>query len=529
MTKISGTIAFLMVLGLSGAQAQAQTPAPQSESAARCAALGASDFSRLLDAPTQVTAAKLIEAASGGAPAYCQVQGYVAPAVGFELRLPAAEWNGKFYMAGCGGFCGAALATACNHPLRRGYACVATDMGHKSTGLDAKWAYNNTQAEIDFGYRSTHVTAVAGKAITEQFYAKAPSRSYFMGCSTGGRQGLVEAQKFPWDFDGIVAGAPVINETGAGMQLIWSTVVNRDKNGKQILGVDKLKLVNGAVVAKCDLQDNVRDGIIGDPRACGFDPAELQCKRGEAADCLTAAQVDVVRKIYAGPKNSKGEALYTGGAQPGSEMNWADNYISKTGGNAVYENFIGDLWRYLGFMPDPGPAWQPTDFDFDRDYKRLGMMETIYSGSNPDLRAFKARGGKMISYQGWADQSVVPLNVIDYYELAERTMGGQAAIQDFYRLFMVPGMNHCRGGVGADAIDYLSYLETWVEKGEAPDMMLAARVKPEVAMDFQSGYRFPLTADEIAFTRPAYPYPLQYRFKGTGDADDASNHEAVSP
>ncbi|MDX2221363.1 MAG: tannase/feruloyl esterase family alpha/beta hydrolase, partial [Rhodospirillaceae bacterium] len=438
---------FIMAVWAIAVAVSAATPgqAQPGTAAGRCSALPATDFARIPDAASHVTAAKLV-AASGDLPAYCQVEGYVAPNVGFELRLPADGWNGKFFKHGCGGFCGGLYVTACDNPLKKGYACIVSDMGHKSTGLDAKWAYNNIQAEIDFGYRATHVSAVAGKAITEHFYAKAPSRAYYMGCSTGGRQGLVEAQRFPYDFDGIVAGAPVIDETGAGLQLMWTVVVNRDKAGKQILGVDKLKMINDAVIAKCDLQDNVKDGIIGDPRACGWDPAELKCSGRDRPDCLTEAQVEVVRKINSGPKNSKGELLYTGGALPGSELNWIDNYVSKDGGNATYWNFIGDLWRYLGFHPDPGPNWQPTDFDFDRDYKRRGMMEGIYSGSNPDLRKFKAAGGKIISYQGWADQSVVPLNVIDYYELVERTMGGRAQTQDFFRLFMVPGMNHCRGG-----------------------------------------------------------------------------------
>ena len=511
--------AAVAVLGFVSA-AHAQAPSDTSQ---QCAALAGTDFSRVMDAPTQITSSKTV-AATTDLPAFCQVQGYVAPAVGFELRMPMSDWNGKFFKVGCGGFCGAVFTAACNAPLKKGYACIASDMGHKSTALDAKWGYNNTQTEIDFGYRATHVSAVAGKAITQQFYSKAPTRSYYAGCSTGGRQGLVEAQRFPYDFDGIIAGAPVINETGAGMQLLWNVVVNRDKSGKQILGADKAKMVNAAVVAKCDMHDNVKDGIIGDPRRCGFDPVALQCKGGESADCLTPEQVGVVRKIYEGPKNSAGVALYTGGALRGSELNWIDNYISRDGAESTYWKFMGDLFRYIGFMPDPGPDWQPSQFDFDRDYQRLGMMETMYSGSNPDLRKFKANGGKIISYQGWADQSVVPLNVIDYYELTERTMGGRAATQDFFRLFMVPGMNHCRGGVGADAIDYLGHLEAWVEQGRAPDMVLATRLKDEAAAKYlPTGYSFPLAASEVEFTRPVYPYPAAYRYNGSSDAKDAAS------
>jgi len=287
---------------------------------AQCEALRTADFSGILDAPTHLMSVAAV-AEANGLPAYCKVRGYVASAVEFELRLPLDDWNGKFLKRGCGGFCGTVFAATCDNHLKDGYACLASDMGHTSTALDGKWAYNDLEAEIDFGYRATHVTAKAGKSITEAFYDRAPQRSYFMGCSTGGRQGLVEAQRFPHDFDGIVAGAPVINETGAGMQLIWTVAANRDDNGNQILPASKIPMIHEAVVAKCDMNDGVEDGLIGDARACDFEPSELRCLGRDRDNCLTSEQIEVVNKIYDGPVNSDGDALYTGGAQRGSELN----------------------------------------------------------------------------------------------------------------------------------------------------------------------------------------------------------------
>lgn len=478
----------------------------QSDATSSCASLAKIDFSGLEDAPTQLISSTFVPGSDSDV-AICLVKGYVTPTVGFEVHLPAVNWNGKFIKRGCGAYCGTmeGFWWDCTNHVNNGYACVVSDMGHRSTLGDAKWAYNNLQLEIDFAYRATHVATVAGKAITASFYGNAPQRSYYMGCSTGGRQGMVEAQRFPWDFDGIIAGAPVINETGAGMRLVWTTAGNLDENRQQILTVDKMPMLYNAVVSKCDAYDGTKDGLIDDPRNCDFDPGELQCTPGRRNDCLTEAQVEVVRKIYDGPQTSSGEPLYTGGAMPGSELEWAGNYISETGEPGRYYFMIGDMFRYMGFLPDPGPAWQPEDFDFDQDYKRLGMMEGLYSGSNPDLRKFRDAGGKLLVYHGWADYSVIPLNTVDYYELATKTMGGVNAIKEFFRLFMIPGMSHCSGGAGAYAIDYLSHMVEWVESGNAPDMMMGYHPKEQTD---RFGADFPLEPEMIKFSRPVYPYAV---------------------
>jgi len=505
--------------------------AAEPSAGATCAAIARVDFSGLTDAPTQITATQFVPA-TAAVPAHCNIIGYVATHIGFELDLPVSNWNGKFLQIGCGGFCGSVSREACDNVLPRGYACLATDLGHKSTALDAKWAYNDLQTEIDFAYRATHVVTLAGKAITQRFFGAAPARSYFLGCSTGGRQGLVEAERFPWDYDGIVAGAPVIDETGDAMAVMWNIVSARDATGAAILTPEDAQLVHTAVVARCDRDDGVEDGLIGDPRRCGFDPSSLLCAAGEASHCLTPEKVAAVKKIYGGPVDSHGNALYTSGALPGSELNWIGNYIPAIGAahgmKPLYEPFMTDFFAYLAFLPAAGPGWKLGDFDWDHDYRRLGLMESLYTGSNPDLRKFKAQGGKLILYQGWADHSVLPLNVIDFYETAERTMGGHAATQAFMRLYMVPGMDHCIGGEGAYAIDYLSNLEAWVESGKAPDVLHS--VHPKRTDLSRSWWGLPLpAAEEVGFARPVYPYPLETHYRGRGDPKDEASYAPFPP
>jgi Tannase and feruloyl esterase len=506
-------LVMLILAGTAGvAHATSATPGTPAE--AQCKGLPGLDFSGIKDASTQVTAAKVVEPAAG-APAYCKVQGYVSPQVGFELRLPLTNWNDKFMEVGCGGFCGdLSFIFLCKDPLQRGYACIVTDMGHKSTGLDGKWAYDNLQAQVDYGFRATHVAVLAGKAITEHYYGKAPFKSYYLGCSCGGRQGLVEAQQFPWDFDGIVVGAPAINFSGVFMDLLWKARAVADKEGNPLFSDGDIALVHSAAIAKCDKDDGVKDGLIGDPRTCKFDPADLACRAGAKTGCLSPEQVAAVKKFYSGPVTSKGERTFLGGGMPGSEA--GDSGIG--GYQSVFANFGREFFQYMGFVPAPGPSWKSSDFDFDRDYKRLGMLESLYASTNPDLRKFRAAGGKLILWQGWADGTVSPLSTIDYYEMVEKTMGGAAATRDFFRLFMMPGVDHCWGGEGASVVDFLSYMEAWVEKNQAPEMMISAHVKADV-----DPVNWPSDPASIGFTRPVYPYPLQAKYKGTGDPNKAES------
>ena len=509
----------VVALGVSILPGLAQADVSTKDPLERCRALGNVDFSRVLDAPTQVNKTKWVEA-SGGTPSFCEVSGYVAPSVGFELRLPAYNWNEKFLELGCGGLCGTTThIRLCDGPLRRGYACIVTDDGHRGEGV--LWIYNNSQAQVDLAYRATHVTALAGRSIVERYYDQAPRRNYFVGCSAGGREAMMEAQRFPWDFNGIVAGCPSLAPPRNLLSYFWANRVITDRSLDPRLGQAELDMLHRAVVANCDMNDGITDGLIGDPRRCDFDPSTLLCNSTRPTQCLTPMQVEVVKKLYGPPVNSRGEPLNLPFAMKGSERLWLDWFGSSS---------IGSQSRVF-FQPDPGADWVPEDFDFDRDPRRLGMADAIISALNPDLRQFKAAGGKLLSYSGWNDLSM-QLGTVDYYETVERTMGGRTATQGFFRLFMVPGMAHCGGGEGANDFDYLSYLEAWVEKGEAPDRIIGAHVDADqflkthdpnsesFAAEFE---RFRTDPHNRTFVRPVYPYPYWAKYKGFGDPNDAAN------
>jgi hypothetical protein len=490
---------------------------------ARCTALLSASFADVQDAPTQITRARWVQATQE-VPAYCDARGYITPNVGIELKLPI-NWNGKFLEMGCGGLCGVLFSSYseneghdCDQGLRKGYSCIASDQGHQSSMVDGLWAYNNPLAQIDYAYRAAHVAALAGKAVTEHYYGHAPQKSYFWGCSGGGRQALVEAQKFPWDFDGIVSVAPGIHLSSVALDLLWNARAATE-NGQALFTPADVKWLHRAVVAQCDSQDGLKDGVIGSPVACKIDPSQWICKSEQKVGCLSPVQAEAVKKIYAGPTDSRGRKLYAGGAVPGEEEGSIPT-------SAELWGLPRDFFRYLGFTPAPGPAWKADAFDFDRDPRRLTLAQALLEDANPDLRLFKGAGAKLILVHGWADEALSPYNTIDYYETVEKTMGGRQATQDFLRLFLVPGMNHCgdHDGEGAYAIDYLSNLEGWTERGQSPQTVIAAHIK-----EGYTGWDFKLPAEpaNIAFARPVYPYPLRAKYKGRGSPNDASNFEPV--
>ena len=519
--KFTRLIAFLIAgicLAMGGGVARADT------GRASCEALKSSTrFAAVVDAPTSVTSAVFSEA-SPTTPSYCAVEGYVTPTVGFVVWLPT-DWNGKLLARGCGGFCGIVAGEfACRAPVQIHYACVQTDMGHKSGLTDGVWAAHNLQGRYDFGVRSTHVSTLAAKALLTAYYGRPSELNYFLGCSTGGRQGLMEAQRFPADYQGIVAIAPALDETGASIQLTWSLLANR-QDGRNILSPLKLANLHAAVVAACDLNDGLKDGLIGDPRRCRFDPAALACPAQVWPGCLTASEVAVIRKIYAGPSAKDGPTFFTGGAPKGSEWHWNKGYIGEGeayGSDLAIET---DFWRYLGFPEDPGTGWTLDRFDFDHDPARVGQNEVLYNAGNPDLRAFKSLGGKLLMAQGLADDNVVPGGTIDYFQGVQRFMGGEAPTREFSRLFLVPGMLHCTGGEGAYAIDYLSALETWREKTSAPEVLQGAHPRDGVDIPYL-GVGLSLAPSQIAFHRPMFAYPAMAHYH-SGDPDRLESWNAA--
>lgn len=536
---LSGTVLPVLLVGtcLAGAllaPAAAAAAAAEAPEGVACEALARADFQGLPGAPTTITRATVVPAGDG-LPAHCRVEGFVAPQVQFNLRLPA-DWNGKFLMQGCGGLCGQVQPATCDDVLARNYAVVVTDMGHQAQPWQSAWAWNNLPAEIDFAYRATHVVAVAAKAVIARHYGRGPARSYFQGCSTGGRQGLVAAQRFPADFDGIIAGAPVISETGvAALHLIWSGRANLDAEGRPVLTAAKLALVGEQVMAACDGLDGLRDGVMENPADCQWQPADLACPPdlapGDPSRCLSAAEQAVLTRLYDGARNSRGERLFDGGLARGSEAEWVPNFVGPGGQPALFhpDGPIRELYQYLIFMPDPGPGPTAAAFDFDRDPPRLALVETLYSAMNPDLAAFRRRGGKLIVYQGWNDIEIPPALTLNWFATMERTMGGRGETAAFARLFMMPGVAHCRRGPGADTVDWLSYLERWVEEGEAPEEVTAFHLRKEQNYLGLPRTRFPLPAADYDRARPLYPWPAEGRYRGRGDPALPRNWRRVSP
>lgn len=492
-----------------------------------CATLESLNLQGVPDAPIQIILAKA-EPVSGETPAHCRAEGYIASNIRFAVVLPDANWNGKFIEMAPGGQ-GGSITTMqlwCDDALRRGYACITHDTGHYSTTGDSLWAYGNLSALIDYSIRSSHVAAVAGKAIVTQYYGQAPRYSYFQGCSGGGQKALVEAQRFPWDFDGIISMDPATNLVGTtDITLLWNALAIHDEQGRPRFSAADIELLHGAALALCDADDGVKDGVIGNPRACKFDPAVLACGARAKTRCLSDSQVAAARKIYSGPETSAGKKLFYG-AMPGSELGGFS-----FGAEAAYkENFF----RYLAFSPPAGPSWVAKDFNFDEDYKRSGVMSDISAADNPDLKKFRDAGGKLIIISDLdSSGSPLPWASIDYYEMVEKLNGGSASTQQFARLFALPGVAHCGAGAGANAFDLLSYMEAWVEHDQAPTMMVGAHIEAPLVdkegrqtADF---IRLPADPTKAKFTRPAYPYPLRYHYKGSGNPDDYRNFAPLGP
>ena len=491
-------------------------------------------FARIPYAPTNIISAYVVPAGGDGSifeedlPEHCRVEGMVAPTVGFLLRMPTKTWNGKFMMGGCGGPCGNYLEDRIDPALVRNYAVVNTDMGHKGTGR--MYGYNNLANLVDDGFRSTHVTAVAAKVVIDVFYGKKAEYNYFMGCSTGGRQGLQEAQRFPFDFDGIIAGAPP--QTQLGHQALiseWIARHNIRPNGKQILAADKLPVIHQAVLQACDNLDGLEDGVLQHPPACKWEPSEIQCSGEERDDCLTAEQVEIIELIYSPATWSDGSPMFYGqsGRARGSELKW-EWVLEPVSGNENSQT------KYFDVFAARGSAFDDRMIDIDRDIPEIMASDIFHYHRNPDLRQFKSAGGKLIMYNGWDDGCCRADASIEYYEMVTRLMGGSDQTMDFMRLFLPAGMDHCRYGIGGGEVDWITPLERWVEDGIAPDQVIAyhmieepypSRSRPPT--DYGPPYtlmaRHPLPEGSFDRAHPVYPYPDWPIYSGEGDPAKPEN------
>jgi feruloyl esterase len=431
-------------------------------------------------------------------PAACRVVGRVSPAINFEVWMPASGWNGKFQAVGGGGFAGVISYGAIATALNRGYATASTDTGHSTPG--GSWALNRPELVIDFGYRAIHEMTVRAKAVIAAFYGNPPRYSYFVGCSTGGRQGLMEAQRYPNDYDGIVAGAPANYWTRmpAGNLFVASATM-KDEATK--LPAATLSVLNKGAISACDARDGVTDGLIDSPNRCAFDPASVQCSATQTESCLTAAQVGAARKIYAASVNPRTNEEIFPGMVPGSELTWT----ALAGGPQPFSIAV-DFYKYFVFS---NPEWDWKTMDFDKDIEAgEAKVGKVLNAIDPDLKAFKARGGKLIMYHGWNDQLITPLNTVNYYNSVTRTLG-MAETDEFARLFMAPGMLHCGGGPGPNTFDALGALEQWVEQGTTPAQLTASHS----------------TTGVVDRTRPLCPYPQVATYTGSGSIDEAASFQ----
>ena len=437
--------------------------------------------------------------------AFCRVAATIRPTSDSEIKIevwmPAEGWNGKFMGVGNGGWSGSIVYPALAAALARGYAAASTNTGHD--GGDASFAPGHPEKLVDFAHRAVHEMTVRAKAVTEAYYDKAPARAYWNGCSSGGKQGLKEAQKYPRDYDGIVAGAPANYWTHLMAGDLWPAVVTQ-KDPSASLPPDKLEVLHKAALAVCDKLDGVEEGLLEDPPRCRFDPATVQCRDGAQDNCLTAAQVEAARKIYGGARNPRTGKQVFPGMPPGSELVWTALAGPKPFGIPLSH------FRHVVFN-DPG--WDFLSLDFDRDVALADKLDKgLIGATDPNLKEFFARGGKLIVYHGWNDQLITPLNSIDYYNTVVAKMGGAAKVDGSFRLFMAPGMNHCSGGDGPSRLDAVAALEQWVEQGKAPDRIVASHVS---------------AGGQVDRTRPLCPYPQVARYTGTGSTDDAVNFTCV--
>jgi feruloyl esterase len=441
-------------------------------------------------------------------PAFCRAAATLRPSSDSEIKIEVwmpegAAWNGKFEGTGNGGWGGAIEPGGLAAAVARGYAAGSTDTGH--AGGSASFALGHPEKLVDFGWRSVHGMTVAAKALMAAYYGEGPRLAYFEGCSSGGRQALMEAQRFPEDYDGIIAGSATNNWTKMMFGRIWVGQATLG-NAASYIPAAKYAVIHKAALEACDAADGVKDGVIGEPMQCKFDPGVLECKSGDGAECLTKAQVAAARTIYAPATNPRtGEQIFPP-MERGGELVWG-----RLAGGPKPIELADDFFKYVVFED---PQWDFRTLNFDGDVARaLKKDGDVLSAVNPDLRPFFAHGGKLIQYHGWTDQQVMPENSINYYKSVVATVGAAKADAS-YRLFMAPGMNHCGGGDGPNKFDILGAMEKWREGGKAPDAVVASHATAEGRVDR---------------TRPLCAYPDVAKYKGVGSTDEAANFACVKP
>ncbi len=499
--------ALVLVVGLAGQAPAARPPA-------RPAGTACADLAALAIPDVTISSAALVEAGpftpSGSrrpvtVPAFCRVVGLATPTsdsrIGIEVWIPAGDWNGKLLGTANGGFGGAVPYPAMAAALARGYAAVGTDTGHD--GDQMEFGDGHPEKIADWAWRSVHTMTTVAKLVVRDHLGRFPDRAYFDGCSTGGQQALSEAQRFPADYDGIVAGDPGHNRTRLILGFLWSWMAAHTDDGQPILTPANLSLVARASVQACDAQDGLEDGLLSDPLSCRFDPATIACVGAATDECLTPDQAAAVRKIYDGATNPRTHEQIFPGWVRGSEAGWGTYLVSPKQPARL------GFFQYFAFHD---PKWDWRTFDWDRDVDFVDAQVPFLSATSSDLGAFKDRGGKLIMYTGWADPVVPPQDTVDYFNAVVQRFGA-AGTSSFLRFFPAPGMSHCGGGPGPNSFDALAALDRWVELGEAPDRLVAS-------------HRSNGTVDRA---RPLCAYPSVARYNGAGSIDEASSFTCAAP
>jgi Tannase and feruloyl esterase len=478
-----------------------------------CAALVQHDFSTVTDAPARVQSAT-IEAGSGERAEFCLVKGYVAPTIQFELRLPTRQWTGRYLQGGCGGNCGAIvsfLAPRCDTQTAYAgaFAIGFENSGH--VGGDGVWALANQGVREDFAFRAAHVFSIAAKSIMAAYYGRAPDYSYFQGCSDGGREAMMETQRYPADFNGVIAGSPAFAIAEAMERFIWEARWGRDDRGRLVFDAAAASLLHDAVIGACDALDGVKDGQIDDPRLCRFDPHTLLCSSARAPpNCLTAVQADVAAKFYAGPIDERGRHLFYGGEPYGSELSWVERFALPVAGGTMFEDTV----KNMIFQQTLGERASVDSWRFDSaTFEQLSRRGAIFDARSTDLNEFRRQGGKLILWQGFADPAAGAYGLPDYYQRLRQGLGDFASLRSFVRMFLIPGVYHCGAGYVPYEEDLLGAMVNWVEAGRAPDVLIATAT----------------LKDGTVRKRPVFAYPVQARYRGRGDVNDPSSFVGHAP
>ncbi len=462
-------------------------------------------------------------------PAFCRVEVQATPTsdsdIKIEVFLPASGWNGKLQGIGNGGFAGLIDDVQMAMALKAGFVSTATDTGHTGSPIDAHWALGHPEKVADFGHRGIHEMTRVAKELIRAYYGKPQQQSYFAGCSDGGREALMEAQRYPADYDGILAGAPANNWTHL-LTLAASDTQALTMDAGSFIPQNKIAMIADAVNAACDAADGVKDGVLNDPRQCHFDPATIECKAEDSEKCLTAAQVKALKEIYGSTHDSKGQLIFPG-YLPGAEAGQGGWGIWITGPGPAKSLMAFFGIGYFANMVYEKSDWDYKTFNVDAGLK-AGVEKTARAldANDPDLGPFKKRGGKLILYHGWNDPAIPALSTVNYYDAVVAKMGTRDA-ESFVRLYMVPGMQHCEGGPGADSFGQIgnlkfqdpshsvtAALEQWVEKGTAPGTIIASKFDG-------------IPHDPAKMTRPLCTYPQVAKYKGSGDTNDAANFACV--